>query len=86
MSGLPAIVDIPLSIDAYGAIRVSGTRVLLDVIPLLSACSSAPSAQLTLCVTLRNHSVVLFQTAADDFGISALAASSITTADLTPLP
>ncbi len=32
MSGLPATVDIPLSTDAYGAIRVSGTRVLLDVI------------------------------------------------------
>jgi hypothetical protein len=32
MSGLPATVDIPLSTDAYGAIRVRGTRVLLDVI------------------------------------------------------
>jgi len=32
MSGLPVTVDIPLSTDAYGAIRVSGTRVLLDVI------------------------------------------------------
>jgi uncharacterized protein (DUF433 family) len=32
MSGLPATADIPLSTDSYGAIRVSGTRVLLDVI------------------------------------------------------
>ena len=32
MSVLPATVDIPLSTDAYGAIRVGGTRVLLDVI------------------------------------------------------
>ncbi|MBS0417027.1 MAG: DUF433 domain-containing protein [Proteobacteria bacterium] len=32
MSGLPTTDDIPLSTDAYGAIRVRGTRVLLDVI------------------------------------------------------
>jgi uncharacterized protein (DUF433 family) len=32
MSTLPVTVDIPLSTDAYGAIRVRGTRVLLDVI------------------------------------------------------
>lgn len=32
MPGLPTTVDIPLLTDAYGAIRVSGTRVLLDVI------------------------------------------------------
>jgi uncharacterized protein (DUF433 family) len=30
MSGLPATVDIPLSTDAYGTIRVRGTRVALD--------------------------------------------------------
>ncbi len=32
MSELPATVNIPLSTDADGAIRVRGTRVLLDVI------------------------------------------------------
>ena len=32
MSGFPVTVDIPLSTDSYGAIRVGGTRVLLDVI------------------------------------------------------
>jgi uncharacterized protein (DUF433 family) len=32
MSGLPTTVDIPLATDAHGAIRVRGTRVLLDVI------------------------------------------------------
>ncbi len=32
MSGLPATGEIPLSTDAYGAIRVRGTRVMLDVI------------------------------------------------------
>jgi uncharacterized protein (DUF433 family) len=42
MSGLPATVDIPLSTDAYGAIRVSGTRVLLDVIIVAFQASATP--------------------------------------------
>jgi hypothetical protein len=44
MFGLPAIVDIPLSIDAYGAIRVSGTRVLLDVIIVAFQAGATPEA------------------------------------------
>ena len=44
MSGLPAIVDIPLSIDAYGAIRVRGTRVLLDVIIVAFQAGATPEA------------------------------------------
>lgn len=42
MSGLPTTVDIPLSTDAYGAIRVSGTRVLLDVIIVAFQAGSTP--------------------------------------------
>jgi uncharacterized protein (DUF433 family) len=42
MSGLPATVDIPLSTDAYGAIRVSGTRVLLDVIIVAFQAGATP--------------------------------------------
>ena len=42
MSRLPATVDIPLSTDAYGAIRVSGTRVLLDVIIVAFQAGAMP--------------------------------------------
>jgi uncharacterized protein (DUF433 family) len=42
MSGLPATVDIPLSTDAYGAIRVRGTRVLLDVIIVAFQAGATP--------------------------------------------
>jgi uncharacterized protein (DUF433 family) len=42
MSRLPATVDIPLSTDAYGAIRVSGTRVLLDVIIVAFQAGATP--------------------------------------------
>jgi uncharacterized protein (DUF433 family) len=42
MFGLPATVDIPLSTDAYGAIRVSGTRVLLDVIIVAFQAGATP--------------------------------------------
>jgi uncharacterized protein (DUF433 family) len=42
MSGLPATVDIPLSTDASGAIRVSGTRVLLDVIIIAFQAGATP--------------------------------------------
>jgi hypothetical protein len=48
MSGLPAIVDIPLSINAYGSIRVSGTRVLLDVI--IVACAAVSERDTGGCV------------------------------------
>ena len=44
MSGLPDTVDIPLSTDAYGAIRVSGTRVLLDVIIVAFQAGATPEA------------------------------------------
>jgi len=42
MSRLPATVDIPLSTDEYGAIRVSGTRVLLDVIIVAFQAGATP--------------------------------------------
>ena len=42
MSRLPATVDIPLSTDASGAMRVSGTRVLLDVIIVAFRASATP--------------------------------------------
>ena len=42
MPGLPAAVDIPLSTDADGAIRVSGTRVLLEVIVVAFLAGSTP--------------------------------------------
>src|SRR5580704_10891952 len=42
MSGLPTTVDIPLSTDAYGAIRVRGTRVLLDVIIVAFQAGATP--------------------------------------------
>jgi uncharacterized protein (DUF433 family) len=42
MTALPATVDIPLSTDAYGAIRVSGTRVLLDVIMVAFQAGATP--------------------------------------------
>src|SRR5438105_4060530 len=44
MSGLPAAVEIPLSPDAYGVIRVRGTRVLLDVIIVAFQDGATPEA------------------------------------------
>lgn len=44
MFRLPATVDIPLSTDAYGAIRVGGTRVLLDVIIAAFQAGATPEA------------------------------------------
>lgn len=44
MSGLAATVDIPLSTDAHGAIRVRGTRVLLDVIIVAFQDGATPEA------------------------------------------
>ena len=44
MPGLPATVDIPLSTDAHGAIRVGGTRVLLDVIIVAFQAGATPEA------------------------------------------
>jgi len=49
MSGLPATVDISLSTDADGAIRVSRTRVLLDVIIVaFQAGATYTSSSLTI--------------------------------------
>lgn len=42
MLGLPATVDIQLLTDAYGAIRVGGTRVLLDVIIVAFQAGATP--------------------------------------------
>lgn len=42
MSELPATVVIPLVTDAYGAIRVRGTRVLLDVIIVAFRAGATP--------------------------------------------
>jgi len=42
MSGLLATVEIPLSTDEYGAIRVRGTRVLLDVIIVAFQAGATP--------------------------------------------
>ena len=42
MFGLPVSVDIPLSTDADGAIRVRGTRVLLDVIVVAFLAGATP--------------------------------------------
>jgi uncharacterized protein (DUF433 family) len=42
MSGLPSTVVIPLETDAYGGIRVRGTRVLLDVIMVAFQAGATP--------------------------------------------
>lgn len=42
MLGLPATVVIPLASDAYGAIRVDRTRVLLDVIIVAFKAGATP--------------------------------------------
>lgn len=42
MPGLPATADIPLTTDAYGAIRVRGTHVLLDVIIVALQAGATP--------------------------------------------
>ena len=42
MSELPTTVVVPLVTDAYGAIRVRGTRVLLDVIIVAFRAGATP--------------------------------------------
>ena len=44
MSGLPTTVVIPLATDAHGAIRVRGTRVMLDVIMVAFQDGATPEA------------------------------------------
>lgn len=42
MSGLPTTAVIPLATDAYGAIRVRGTRLLLDMIIVAFQAGATP--------------------------------------------
>ena len=61
MSGLPASVDIPLSADAYGAIRVRGTRVTLDsiVIAFKSGATAEEISQQFPSVALRDVYLII---------------------------